>query len=140
MSASLFSSLLLYFKKQDNGRHLVGTFLPLFHSLVLAELACIGSPKIKGRRKKKRKLQFCSFDHSSVITPVDIVQGSNTFLESCIESLVDVIQKLSSLRPTVESENSLSCLRLLISTLRALESDPNNEMLVECSKVKLHFI
>ena len=134
MSASLFSSLLLYFNKKDKDLS-VEMFFPLFHSLVLAELASLGSPKVKGRRKKKRKLQFCSFDHSSVITPVDIVQESNTYLESCIRSLVDVIQLLSSLRHTVESEIPLRCLRLLIFTLRVLENDPNNKMLFECSKV-----
>ena len=134
MSASLFSSLLLYFNKKDKDLS-VEMFFPLFHSLVLAELASLVSPKVKGRRKKKRKLQFCSFDHSSVITPVDIVQESNTYLESCIRSLVDVIQLLSSLRHTVESEIPLRCLRLLILTLRVLENDPNNKMLFECSKV-----
>ena len=134
MSASLFSSLLLYFNKKDKDLS-VEMFFPLFHSLVLAELASLVSPKVKGRRKKKRKLQFCSFDHSSVITPVDIVQESNTYLESCIRSLVDVIQLLSSLRHTVESEIPLRCLRLLIFTLRVLENDPNNKMLFECSKV-----
>ena len=92
MSASLFSALSLYFRNIDGNDYFADTFQSLFNSIVMAEIASLGSPKLKGR-KRKRKLHFCSFDHSSAITPVDIVQDSNSYIEGCIESLVRVIQE-----------------------------------------------
>ena len=106
------------------------TLLPLFRLLVRAELASLTDTQVKHNYHKK-KVNFCSIDNSSMITPVDTEKGSEDVIENCISSLHEVLHEAGNLQGKVR-EGSLNN---FISILLSITATSSNPLLEECSKV-----
>jgi len=143
MSARIFACLFLIVERQDlaqfkNGDHqssvsrnLFQSLKPLLKALVTAELSSLGDREINKGGEKKR-LHFCSFNYSSILTPVDLVVGSNEMIESCITALYNVLHEIKLLRLKVSSQENVQFLMTLLSNLRVFE-DGGGQVAGECS-------
>ncbi len=80
---------------------------------------------------KKKKVCFCSFDNSSIITPVDTEKGSESIIENCIYSLHKVLQEIDDLK----QKNINEYIKVVMVTLLQLSSDNRKALLTECVKV-----
>ena len=107
--------------------------LPFLQALVNAELAAFGDKRTNEGTNKKR-LHFCSFDYSTILTPVDIVDGSNQMTEDCIVALYNAVQEMEALRIKLSSKEKIDNLTSLVSYLHVFESR-GVQIGEECSKV-----
>eukprot|EP00957_Ditylum_brightwellii_P189901 14456946-Ditylum_brightwellii.AAC.1 len=110
-SARLFASISLMLENDQTAMKLTdpfqGPLLPLLKRLVDAELSSLSKSTIHlpcdGDSPPSRKIQFCSFDYSSTMPPVDIQVGSNEHVESCILSLHKVAREIDWIRTECNS-------------------------------------
>jgi hypothetical protein len=86
---------------------------------------------IRNEIGKKKKVCFCSFDNSSIITPVDTEHGSESIIENCISSLHKVLQEID----VVKQKNINEHISVIMVTLAQLSSNAKNALLIECVKV-----
>lgn len=107
--------------------------LPLLQALVYAELASFGDKQTNEGSNKKR-LHFCSFNYSTIITPVDIVVGSNKMIEGCIASIFNAVQEMETLRTNIISQEKIDHILTLVSNLEVFEGE-EVQISKECSKV-----
>lgn len=93
----------------------VRPILPILTAFVDAELAVMNSDgnRLKmngviGEIPRTTSVKFCSFDFSSVSTPVDMRIGSNQHLERCINALEKILQEINDL---CADENEMQSLK-----------------------------
>ena len=120
----------------------LGALFPLLNALVQAELTSLGKPD---EEYGKKVLHFCSFDYSSTMPPVDRTLGSNSHLEENIASLHAVLKEMNILctsdlevgtyDKSETGDDKIRYLSTFISILRCVESESNNHVRNECSKV-----
>eukprot|EP00554_Chaetoceros_debilis_P016598 CAMPEP_0194126140 /NCGR_PEP_ID=MMETSP0150-20130528/59832_1 /TAXON_ID=122233 /ORGANISM="Chaetoceros debilis, Strain MM31A-1" /LENGTH=1500 /DNA_ID=CAMNT_0038819987 /DNA_START=214 /DNA_END=4713 /DNA_ORIENTATION=+ len=162
VSARLFASVILQMKaynyNNNNNRdteemetQIPTSMMKLLQVLVRSEMASLQDPEFSNNQKRK-KLHFCSFDYSSTITPVDIMDGSNHIIERCIEALYQVCSHVDSLtQKSMEDEcedegdanhmksSNSRWLKKIGSMLHALEDEEDHLTLNECSKSMPHY-
>ena len=81
---------------------------PLLTSFVDAEVAILSCSNNLKVNEQKKSIRFCSYDFSSVFTPVDIVMGSNKHIEVCIYALEKILQEIDHLcldEPEIYNQN-----------------------------------
>jgi len=144
MSARLFACLYLIVGRQKSAQSIDGEaldhaltnplqpILPLLQALVYAELTSFGDTKTNEGSNKKR-LHFCSFDYSTILTAVDVVVGSNEMMEGCIASLYNAVQETETLRIELSSQEKIDHIISLVSHLHVFERR-GGEISKECSK------
>lgn len=79
----------------------------------------------------KKKVQFCSFDNSSTITPVDTERRGESAIECSIGLLHRVLQEIDKLPPQVKSED----VRIIVSTLQEMNLQTSTPILKQCAEV-----
>jgi len=137
VSARLFASLLLIEEQerfQERNYTLPKHFLPLLKAMVHAELTSLND-KTGSSVTKTRKLTFCSFDSSSTVSPVDIIDGSNMMLENCLVSLYQVVQQAELLKKEMMDGEKTKYIKYFILNLKHFESEEDYSIILdECSK------
>ncbi len=130
MSARLFAFVILIQRQKEddfNG----SAFLPLLRTFVDAEISSLKDIKAKHNFKKK-KLHFCSIDNSSMITPVDTEEQSESIIEGCIESFQKVLKEAE----TFMQSGQYAYLRPFVTTLQQISDLPSGHVcFAECAKV-----
>lgn len=107
-------------------------FIALFKAYVGAEVASLRDLDIKSESCMK-KIHFCSYDMSSMITPIDTVEDSNLIVENCIDALHRIIEVINDLS-CMKNDNLTEILYTSINVLRRIHH--NDELLASsCAKV-----
>lgn len=136
LSARIFACVALLLRSNsDHPASLIESTLPLLRTFVNAEMTSLQDTEhtIKNEIGKKKKVFFCSFDNSSIITPVDTEQGSESIIENCIYSLHKVLQEVD----VIKQKNINEYISVVIVTLMQLRSNARNSLLTECVKVSV---
>ncbi len=117
-------------KRQQRHEDNLQFFIPLLQSLVQTEIASLNNLNSE-RSRRQKKVQFCSFNYSCTITPIDTIIGSNEILEVCIEKLIKVLDEINTLE---KRKDLLESLALFASILTALEAEDGHIVLTECAE------
>ncbi len=130
MSARLFACVALQMKARECDKDSLQFLLPLLQGLVQTEMASLNNLKNE-RSRRHKKVQFCSYNYSSTITPVDTIIGSNDIIESCIDTLCKVWGEINALG---KRKDVLDSLGLFKSILFQLEEEGENVIYTECAE------
>lgn len=129
-------------KMKGNGRHMewLESILPFMKAAVQAEMAVDAQARKESNPTSpdstRKLLRFCSFDFSSVNSPIDMVVGSNEQLEHSIDALEVVVREIEwqSTRSTTNSSARAKLLLVLYAMTTASEGKAIREA---CAKVSL---
>ena len=132
MSARLFACVLLKQERRD-GQFDSNSIYPLLQAFVNAEMSSLKDTKIAHNFLKK-KLHFCSTNNSSMISPVDTEEHSESVIEKCIESYHNILKESQNFSHESESTKSLRAFVTTLQEMNALWSEENS-CFEECSKV-----
>lgn len=104
-----------------------------------AELAALADLTVDNEAARK-KIHFCSYDFSSLITPVDTSTESSSIIEGCIWKLQTVLKEIENMSLNGQRTNNLALMKDLIKNIDEVENETGYFYLVECSKVSNHLI
>lgn len=79
-----------------------------------------------------KKISFCSYDMSSMISPIDTILDSNLIVENCIDALHHIIEVINSLS-CMKNDNFTEILNASVSILRRIHND--DLLALSCAKV-----
>lgn len=135
MSARLFAGIILTVHENESQEDPTSTILPsvpilaLLRAIVAAELASLQDMNTDSLSDdvKKPTLSFCSFDCSATVSPVDIIEGSNTVLENCLQSLYEVVQQAALVKKRNEASKSTETIEYIKSFILKLERFENDQ-------------
>jgi hypothetical protein len=130
-------------KKRRDGNHKgwLNSMLPYMMAAVEAELAVdkramqeIRDDPIDYRRKR---LRFCLFDFSAIMSPVDMIVGSNEQLEHSIDALENVVEEIEKLGASSANTNRHTSEKAkLLLVLYAMTTPTEGDSIREaCAKV-----
>ena len=110
----------------------------LLRSYVEAELAALQDVDIVNETAQK-KIHFCSFNFSSVITPIDTSTESCNIIEDCIWKLQAVLEEIKQLLSKDDKDDTINLVKHVIKTFGDLENENGGKSFAECSKVRKQY-
>lgn len=133
-------------KKHMEGRgdHMkwLESMLPYLKATVQAEMAVDAQARKEtnpaSADSQRKILRFCSFDFSSVTSPIDMVVGSNEQLEHSIDALevvVKEIERLSHSNEAFSTADTSARAKLLLVLYAMTTPSEGNPMREACAKV-----
>ena len=134
MSARIFACIFLLVRQRNQSVKSIEASIPLLRAFVHAELASLEDTNMKDNNTARKKVNFCSIDNSSLITPVDTDKGSEFIIENSISSLTKILCEIDHLSQGTESKN----LHIIISILQEFIFSSSNPLLLVCSKVRTY--
>lgn len=108
------------------------------HSFVRLLKAYVGAEEASLRdldmdeKSGAKKISFCSYDMSSMISPIDTILDSNLIVENCIDALHHIIEVINALS-CMKNDNFTEILNASVSILRRIHND--GLLALSCAKV-----
>ena len=130
----LFACVICLLEQQHSSLESNHPFIRLLKAYVGAEVASLRDLDMNTEPSVK-KIYFCSYDMSSIISPIDTVEDSNLIVENCIDALNHVVEVINSVR-YMKNDSFKDLLDLSVSFLGRIHN--NDELLaLSCAKVRL---
>lgn len=134
----LFAGVLCVLEQEAHSSDDFHPVVELFKAYVQAEVASLNDLEIESNSSAVgKKTHFCSYDMSSVITPMDTVQDSNLIIEKCIDSLNHVLQVIEKFHSAENSTSHIVWLNRAALVLRSIQETDDLKIAISSAKVSL---